>query len=284
MTPHLAGPNPVCTSTRIDKDPLISILPFFGQRSVYNAVNQSVSIFAPENTTEFSWRGALFACPSDPAASDPRILVPGELLPMAPDPAGGTWRMAATSYAASVGSFDVLGLPAFYLGCSVPGQVRTQTDGVFPDGIPVRIADVTDGLGQTILFAEKAVTTFDRPGPPGPSPPTQHGWWVSGNLDDSLFSTFYRPNAYRNLSTYGDAARVRSASSLHPGGLNVLMGDGSARFVKDSVNSWPADIATGRPVGASLDPGGWWTNLPSPGVWQSLATRGGAEVIGADEY
>jgi len=282
--PRFAGPNPRCTSTRIDKGPLISILPFFEQGPLYNGVNQSASIFAPENITVHTHRVAAFACPSDPAASGLRALEPGELLPMAPDPPGGIWRMAPTSYAASAGSVDVLGLPAFYLGCSVPGPVRVQCDGAFPDGQPVRLADVVDGLGQTLLFAEKAVTTFDRPGPPGSSPPSRHGWWVSGNLDDSLFTAFYRPKAYLNLSVYGDAARVRSASSLHPGGLNALMGDGSVRFLKDTINTWPAEITFGRPAGAIRDPGGWWANLPRPGIWQALATRAGSEVIGAAEY
>jgi prepilin-type processing-associated H-X9-DG protein len=42
-----------------------------------------------------------------------------------------------------------------------------------------------------------------------------------------------------------------SASSMHPGGLNVLMGDGSVRFVKDSVQSWPFNPLTGNPAGSS---------------------------------
>ena len=281
---RFAGPNPPCTSTRVDKGPLVSILPFLEQVSLYNGVNQSLSIFGPENTTVHLARVALFACPSDPAAWETRVLATGELAPMSPDPPGGTWRMIPTSYAASAGSFDVVGLRAFYPGCAVPGMVAAQCNGVFPDGITIRIADVTDGLGQTILYSEKAVTTFDRAGPAPASPPTQHGWWVSGNLDDSLFTAFYGPKSYRNLSAYGDDARVRSASSLHPGGLNVLMGDGSVRFVKDSVDSWPVDPTFGRPSGASLGPGGWWTNLPKPGVWQSLVTRGGSELVGGQDY
>ena len=46
-------------------------------------------------------------------------------------------------------------------------------------------------------------------------------------------------------------------SSQHPGGVNTLMGDGSVRFIKDSV-----DLAT----------------------WRALGTRNGGEVIGADAY
>jgi prepilin-type processing-associated H-X9-DG protein len=47
------------------------------------------------------------------------------------------------------------------------------------------------------------------------------------------------------------------AASFHPGGVNVLFGDGSVRFVKDSVARMT-----------------WW----------ALGTRENGEVIGADSY
>jgi prepilin-type processing-associated H-X9-DG protein len=46
-------------------------------------------------------------------------------------------------------------------------------------------------------------------------------------------------------------------SSLHPGGVNVLMGDASGRFIKSSI-----DVQT----------------------WRNLGTRNGGEVISADSY
>jgi len=277
--PRYSGPNPPCTSTRVDKGPLVSILPYLEMAAAYNAINQATSIFGLENTTSFTLRVAVYACPSDPAASSLRILGLGELTPMAPDPAGGTWRMAASSYAASTGSVDVIGLTSSYPDCSVPGLVRSQSNGLFADISPVRHADVTDGLTQTLLFSEKAVTTFDSSSQGSPGLGAKHGWWVSGNVDDTLFSAFYAPNAHRRLSAYGDDARFRSASSLHPGGLNVALGDGSVRFLKETIDTWPADVTYGRPVGARPDPRGWWVGLPRPGVWQALATRAGGEVI-----
>ncbi|QDV32754.1 DUF1559 family PulG-like putative transporter [Tautonia plasticadhaerens] len=50
---------------------------------------------------------------------------------------------------------------------------------------------------------------------------------------------------------------IVSARSDHPGGVNVLLGDGSVRFVKDSVN---------------LE------------AWRALGTRNGGEVISADQF
>jgi prepilin-type processing-associated H-X9-DG protein len=48
-----------------------------------------------------------------------------------------------------------------------------------------------------------------------------------------------------------------SATSLHPGGVNVAFADGSVHFIKSSI---------------SLQ--AWW----------GLGTRAGGEVIGSDQY
>jgi prepilin-type processing-associated H-X9-DG protein len=46
-------------------------------------------------------------------------------------------------------------------------------------------------------------------------------------------------------------------ASVHPGGVNLALADGSGRFIKDPVNQ---------------------------STWWGLGTRNGAEVIGADAY
>ena len=279
--PRFAGANPRCTSTRVDQGPLVAILPFLEQEGLYAAINQSTSIFALENTTVHRVRVAAYSCPTDASAAREVTLEVGELVPMSPDPPGGTWRMVPTSYAGATGSIDVVGLPASYPGCVVPGLVRGQCDGIFADGATVRSADVTDGLSTTLLFAEKSITLFAEGGAPG-ALPSQHGWWVSGNFDDSLFSTFYPPDAGLKVSPYGEKARYRSASSLHPGGVQVALADGSVRLIAATVATWPFDGLSGRPIGATLGPAGGWINLPTPRVWQHLATRSGGEMVAPD--
>ena len=53
------------------------------------------------------------------------------------------------------------------------------------------------------------------------------------------------------------ARLVMTASSLHPGGVNVGLCDGSVRFVKDTID---------RPT------------------WRALGSMKGGEVISADSY
>jgi prepilin-type processing-associated H-X9-DG protein len=48
-----------------------------------------------------------------------------------------------------------------------------------------------------------------------------------------------------------------TARSYHPGGVNVLIGDGSVRFIKSSING---------------------------ATWRGLGTVSGGEVISADAY
>jgi prepilin-type processing-associated H-X9-DG protein len=56
---------------------------------------------------------------------------------------------------------------------------------------------------------------------------------------------------------FGNVDSFIGAGSFHPGGANVLLLDGSIRFIKDSV---------------------------ALGVWNALGTRAGGEVIGGDAF
>ena len=108
----------------------------------------------------------------------------------------------------------------------------------------------------------------------------RHGWWITGNVGDTLFTGLYPPNGEKALG----GGFVSPASSLHPGGVNVLMADGSARFVKETIQSWPIDAATTDPVGSTFSESGYWVGLPPPGVWQALSTRNGGELTTSADY
>jgi prepilin-type processing-associated H-X9-DG protein len=95
--------------------------------------------------------------------------------------------------------------------------------------------------------------------------------WAEGRAP-ATFSTLLPPNSPSCWGPGGVAYNARSmnsASSYHNGGVNVAFGDGSVRFITDSVN-WSTgtmnnDVAT-------------VTSGPSPfGVWGALGSINGGE-------
>ncbi len=87
--------------------------------------------------------------------------------------------------------------------------------------------------------------------------------WSHGAMAMSLFNTIAPPNLYNSSYAYcsriGSGARsdLSNADSWHPGGVNVTMGDGSVRFIKNSIS-----IQT----------------------WMALGTKSNGEVISSDSY
>jgi prepilin-type N-terminal cleavage/methylation domain-containing protein/prepilin-type processing-associated H-X9-DG protein len=90
--------------------------------------------------------------------------------------------------------------------------------------------------------------------------------WATGAMGYTLFNTILPPNgggqvqwaACRNgCCAQSQHADYNNAASKHPGGVNVLMADGSSRFIKNSIS--------------------WLT-------WWALGTRSGGETISSDSY
>ena len=277
--PRYAGSKPPCTAPIVDKSFLVHLLPHLEQVGLYNAINLDLSIFGVENTTVHSSSVATLACPSDSGAG--RVIelkdnaieryLPGTSTPFSP--------MVFTSYSACYGSFYISAFPGRFPSCRVPGAVLSQANGVINDVAPIGMSSVTDGLSQTMIVTEKSVAFALRLGEATGYRKNWFGWYVSGNWGDTLMTTFYGPNPYESVNQSAGEALLCAGSSGHPGGLNALMGDGSVRFVRDSVESWPLEPTTGQPVGAERTAEGAWINLPRSGIWQALATRSGGETI-----
>jgi prepilin-type N-terminal cleavage/methylation domain-containing protein/prepilin-type processing-associated H-X9-DG protein len=90
------------------------------------------------------------------------------------------------------------------------------------------------------------------------------GWrWANGAMGYTMFNTVATPNKNRwsgcrmDCCVQAEHDHYVQAMSNHSGGVNVLLADGSVRFVKDTIN---------------------------PLTWWSLGTKAGGEVIDANSY
>jgi prepilin-type N-terminal cleavage/methylation domain-containing protein/prepilin-type processing-associated H-X9-DG protein len=129
-----------------------------------------------------------------------------------------------------------------------------------PDASAVSYQNVILPALQTCAAAYKAGTTNQQ------MSNTNGNRWGWGATSMTLFNTVATPNS--TIAPFSackdscpgcgpDDSIFSNAQSSHPGGVNVLFGDGSARFVKNSI---------------------------SPQTWMALGTRANGETISSDSY
>ncbi|RCS46030.1 DUF1559 domain-containing protein [Bremerella cremea] len=161
-----------------------------------------------------------------------------------------------------------------------------------------KMRDVVDGTTNTIAFAEIIRPTGDRKrgdtamgvGPSSPSDCTNSSVWlgnryangisVAGGVDKhgssyhpggaiwTSVTTIIAPNgpSCTMENNYWTEA-IMTSNSRHPGGVEVLLVDGSVKFI-------PETIDTGDQTSSPTDSG------PSPyGVWGAMGTRDEGEVV-----
>jgi hypothetical protein len=107
--------------------------------------------------------------------------------------------------------------------------------------------------------------------------------WADGNGNPYVgFNAVLPPNSPTcgTANSNGEGEVVVSVSSNHTGGVNVVLGDASGRFVSDTVNAVTAGLT------AELDPfvnnPGWeYTGRPRFGIWGSYGNISSAESLGS---
>jgi prepilin-type N-terminal cleavage/methylation domain-containing protein/prepilin-type processing-associated H-X9-DG protein len=257
------------------------ILPFLEAVPTYNAINFSLDYnhLSGANFTAYSSVLSVLLCPS--ASREPDG---GRDAVEAADPASsrsGTGYGVTDYSAVCATTIDPLGRTGG--PCSTPIAVyrncQARTDGMFKQRM-TRLAEVTDGLSQTIAVTESAgrdarfLSAYDedyvtpalalrRAVPLGP-----RRFWRWAEADGAVVSSTVINN--KATPSHEDAPYPTSGPTMgnsagandeifgfHPGGVNALFGDGSVRFVKESLN-----VVTQR----------------------SLITPRGGEVVSADSY
>ncbi len=282
--PRYSGSNPPCTSPMVEKSMLLHLLPQLEQPALFHSINHELTIFGHENRTARTKPFSVFACPSDPGAGQVRPGYSLELYSFGLASATDPYLVSFGSYVGIYGSFSVQAIPRPGSGCRVDPSVLAQVNGSFNDLSPLSMATFSDGLSNTMILSERVLSPLRDVESSGGPAYDRFGWVISGNWGDTLVSSFFPPNLYKKISGKSGVESFFAASSLHPGGVNALMGDGSVRFIKDSISTWPYDPTSGYPQGARVNAQGAWRQLPPYGVWQSLATRSSGEAIPADAY
>ena len=252
----------------ISHGPFVALLPQLELQNVYNANNFSRILYVEANTTTFATGVKTLWCPSDPAVFQP------EFADLTFTKAN---KISLTSYVCNTGTWYNHGR----------NPIRTaQNSGLFWGASSVGFADVTDGLSNTIAMGERAHSLLTK------DTAWNWSWWADGDIGDTLFSTLFPLNPQRidkdgSLPFTDTLYWSSSASSLHPGGANFLFLDGSVKFLKDTIQSWPIDPATNLPPG--LSQGGspvvyiYGADLKF-GVYQKLSTRNGSDFVSMDGF
>jgi prepilin-type N-terminal cleavage/methylation domain-containing protein/prepilin-type processing-associated H-X9-DG protein len=286
---------------------LVRVAPYMEQSPIANAMNFSIPMYYSANTTVCGTSLNILWCPSDGSILNLNHVYPA---PYTWD--GGPLPMTYSSYAGCIGDWPTFG---FVSSTSDGDQASlSQTNGVifsigYPQGNrvtiyggshpgqpgipPVKIANVTDGLSNTMAYSEHAHGLFSQTADSnGIADLYCWNWWVSGNYGDTIFSTLFPMNPQKKMTTryyeggtfiQGDDM-VTAASSFHPGGANFAFCDGSVRFLKETIDSWQVD-ANGLPRGFSYQSSKYMAGPGAKvGVYQALSTRNGGELISADSY
>ncbi|MDR3109561.1 MAG: DUF1559 domain-containing protein, partial [Planctomycetaceae bacterium] len=226
-----------------------AILPFAEQSNVQNnLVHYNLPITADENEQARKTVLKLFRCPSDSSPSNRTFTIEefeeqhgheheesegeeGEFHEM---------KFALANYIVNFGTFDSDEAEQF---AEDNPHTIFKTDGVFYHNSCLNLAAITDGLSNTLFIGERTSNVGLQT-------------WVGMPPDDGCFPALLvgstndaegKPLGKKNGSPHG-------FSSEHPGGANFTFGDGSVRFLSETLDVNLLKALSTRGGGESASP------------------------------
>jgi prepilin-type N-terminal cleavage/methylation domain-containing protein len=217
------------------------LLPFIEQQQIYGRIQFAEPYFAPANLGAMGLPNytannqavvavplAMFLCPSAPT----RVNNPFSYTWTDP-PVPITYRAGGNDYGPSNG-IATGGLKAL-----APPQAGGTANGAMSDNLPkTRLQDITDGTSQTALMWEIAgrpnvyIQGRKKPGVTG-----------GGGWDDILNAENWFRGSSPDGTTVGGSCAINctnqaetGAYSFHPGGVHVLLTDGSVQFFGENLD------------------------------------------------
>ena len=225
----------VAASNTLNGNGLVLLLPYLDQSALYNQLNFSLAFddYSPgsaplpgsgstHNADLVSRRMVIFNCPSDPGPQG----IPVSSSYMLP---GGS-NEHRTNY-------DFIVYRLSYNECNLWSTRDPDEKTMFEDGSKCRPRDVTDGMSNTAMMAETRQACCGNG--------ANANWGGRGYTQIGLTLGFGTPNlTVRKSGSYPGGSRDfapwlgdwNSTGSSHVGGLHVLLGDGSVRFMGDNTD------------------------------------------------
>ena len=231
-----AGPGWTC---------LFEILPFLEETTTQQQFDITLPCWDPKNATAATTVIPLYRCPSvsDDSQTYTVKASSGSALAV----------FSRAHYVACAGQHDVWADPQ--------GTLSNVVDGVFYRNSHIRIKDIIDGTSHTMLFSEQTPIHSDSTWVgivPGATTCPTPRYALAGCDQAAPQINFHSgPGLYEDppaIKPPNDnfPGYVDETHSEHPGGCNVLMGDGSVRWASDLIN---------------------------PTFWAAMATRAGGEAV-----
>ncbi len=255
------------------------LIPHLEQNALYNSINFSLGVKDPGVTTVVQTQINAFLCPSDfdqmSSATNTNDFVGYARINYQANGGNDTGTLNATLTTETNNgvfiAFKTIGLNAITDGSS---NTALFSERLLGDGDPTKVSVPGDWFAITpasVLKADVYPTcmSLNPQGLTGDANQSSYSGrtWITGYYTATRYnhlitpngiSCVYNDNGATSIETAtNQGATASTASSRHPGGVNVVFADGSTHWVKNAINYQT-----------------WW----------SLGSKNGGEVISSDSY